>query len=132
MIASASLRGFRPVGMNLKASVSFSNQALNVLSSNVAGVLPGNRRPDEYIIYTAHWDHFGVNPSISGDSIFNGALDNATGTAALAELAEAFVSLKKRQDRSILSLPSLGRNKVFSEAGIMPPIRFSRSARPWP
>ncbi len=111
MIASASRKGFRAVGMNMAASVSFSNQAIEVTSNNVAGVLPGSKRPDEYIIYTAHWDHFGVNPSLSGDSIFNGALDNATGTAALIELAEAFISLPKGQDRSILFLAVTGEEQ---------------------
>ncbi|NLA48421.1 MAG: M28 family peptidase, partial [Bacteroidales bacterium] len=111
MIASAATGGFRPVSMNLKASVSFSNKAINILSNNVAGVLPGNKRSDEYIIYTAHWDHFGVNPSLEGDSIFNGALDNATGTAALFELAEAFVNLPERQDRSILFLAVTGEEQ---------------------
>ncbi len=111
IIASASLKGFRVVDMNLEASVSFSNQATEVSSNNVAGLLPGNKRPDEYIIYTAHWDHFGVNPSLDGDSIFNGALDNATGTAALIELAEAFISLGKRQDRSILFLAVTGEEQ---------------------
>ena len=111
MIASAAGRGFRAVDMKMKASVSFSNQAINVTSNNVAGVLQGSKRPDEYIIYTAHWDHFGVNPSISGDSIFNGALDNATGTAALIELAQAFISLPKKQDRSILFLAVTGEEQ---------------------
>lgn len=111
MISSAAGRGFRPVSMNQKASVGFSNQAIKVMSDNVAGVLPGNKRPDEYIIYTAHWDHFGVNPSLEGDSIFNGALDNATGTAALFELAEAFISLPKRQDRSIIFLAVTGEEQ---------------------
>lgn len=111
IIASASLKGFRAVDLNLEASVSFSNLATEVSSNNVAGVLPGNKRPDEYIIYTAHWDHFGVNPSLEGDSIFNGALDNATGTAALIELAEAFISLGKRQDRSILFLAVTGEEQ---------------------
>lgn len=111
MISSAAKRGFRPVSMNQKASVSFSNQAIKVMSDNVAGVLPGTKRPDEYIIYTAHWDHFGVNPSLEGDSIFNGALDNATGTAALFELAEAFISLPTRQDRSIIFLAVTGEEQ---------------------
>ena len=111
MISSAAKRGFRPASMNLNASVSFSNQAIKVMSDNVAGVLPGNKRPDEYLIYTAHWDHFGVNPSLEGDSIFNGALDNATGTAALFELAEAFVSLPTRQDRSIIFLAVTGEEQ---------------------
>ena len=101
---SASIRGFKPIRMNLKASVSFKNQTEYVKSNNVAALWPGTDRSDEYIIYTAHWDHFGVNPAFEGDSILNGALDNATGTAALLEIAEAFTRLPERQNRSILFL----------------------------
>ena len=103
-IASAAKRGFAPYSMNLQASLSFNNKVEYTKSNNVAALWPGSERADEYIIYTAHWDHFGVNPAFEGDSILNGALDNATGTAALVEIAEAFTSLAKRQDRSILFL----------------------------
>lgn len=101
---AAAKRGFKPVSMNLKASVSFKNQVEYTKSNNVAAVWPGSDRPDEYIIYTAHWDHFGVNPAFREDSILNGAVDNATGTAALLEIAEAFASLPARQNRSVLFL----------------------------
>ncbi len=101
---AASVRGFRPVNMNLKASLQFTNQVEYTTSNNVAGVLPGRERADEYVIYTAHWDHFGVNNSFEGDTILNGAVDNATGVAALIELAHAFGRLPERQDRSILFL----------------------------
>ncbi len=103
-IASAANPGFRPIDLKLKASVSFRNDIAYTESNNVAGVLPGSDHADEYVIYSAHWDHFGVNPSFSGDSILNGAVDNATGTAALIEVAKAFSTLPVKQDRSILFL----------------------------
>jgi len=102
--ASAAKRGFTPVNMNLKASIGFKNQIEYVTSNNVAALWPGSDQSGEYIIYTAHWDHFGVNPAFDGDSILNGAVDNATGTAALIEIAEAFSRLPKRQNRSVLFL----------------------------
>jgi len=101
---AATKRGFKPVDMNLKASVQFKNKAEHTKSNNVAAVWPGTDRSEEYIIYTAHWDHFGVNSAFKEDSIFNGAVDNATGTAALIEIARAFTRLPEKQNRSILFL----------------------------
>jgi Zn-dependent M28 family amino/carboxypeptidase len=101
---SAARRGFKPFSMNLKASFSFKNEVEYVKSNNVTAVWPGSDRPDEYIIYTAHWDHFGVNTALKEDTVMNGAVDNATGTAALLEIADAFISLPERQKRSILFL----------------------------
>lgn len=103
-IKAAAQMGFKPFDMQLKASVEFKNHAIHTKSNNVAGLLRGKKRPDEYIIYTAHWDHLGVNNSLKGDSIFNGAVDNATGVAALIEIARAFAGMPVRQDRSILFL----------------------------
>ena len=102
--ASAAKRGFTPINMNLKASVQIKNHVVYTKSNNVAAVWPGSDRSDEYIIYTAHWDHFGVNPAFKGDSILNGAVDNATGTAALLKIAEAFTKLPENQNRSVLFL----------------------------
>lgn len=104
LIASAAKRDFRSVEMKLKASLSFNNKIEYAVSNNVAAIWPGSERSDEYVIYMAHWDHFGINPSFEGDSILNGAVDNATGTAALLELAEAFTSLPEKPKRSILFL----------------------------
>ncbi len=104
MISSASSRGFIPVKMNLNASIQFNNSVEYTKSNNVAAVWPGKDQSDEYIIYTAHWDHFGINPAFQGDSVLNGALDNATGTAALIEIAEAYTKLRETQNRSILFL----------------------------
>jgi Zn-dependent M28 family amino/carboxypeptidase len=101
---AASVRGFKPVDMKMKASVHFRNYIEYTKSNNVAALLPGKEKPDEYIIYSGHWDHFGINSSFKGDSILNGAVDNATGAAALVEIAKAFKSLKQPQKRSVLFL----------------------------
>jgi len=88
--ASAKQKGFKPVPLGVKASLSFANQTRRFASKNVVGLLPGSSRPDEYVLYSAHWDHLGrCKPNAAGDDICNGAIDNATGTAALVALAEA-------------------------------------------
>ncbi|WP_041685326.1 M28 family metallopeptidase [Erythrobacter litoralis] len=82
--------GFKPVPLGLTMSTSFRNDIRTFQSQNVIGVLPGSERPDEYVLHTAHWDHLGrCTPAPDGDDICNGAIDNATGTAALVALAEA-------------------------------------------
>ena len=87
---AAKQKGFKPVELGLSASTSFDNSMRSFVSQNVIGVLPGTERPDEYVIHTAHWDHMGrCPPTPDGDDICNGAVDNATGTAALVALAEA-------------------------------------------
>jgi Zn-dependent M28 family amino/carboxypeptidase len=96
--------GFSAVPMNLKASVSFANKINHSLSKNVVGIVPGSEKPDEYFLYVAHWDHFGINPNLAGDNIFNGALDNASGTAALLELAQAWGSRTSPPTRGIVFL----------------------------
>jgi Zn-dependent M28 family amino/carboxypeptidase len=73
-------------------------------SSNVAGILKGSKRPDEAIVYTAHWDHFGIGEKENGDSIYNGAVDNGTSMAWALEIGEAFSSLQERPERSIMIL----------------------------
>jgi Zn-dependent M28 family amino/carboxypeptidase len=102
--ALAAQRDFAAMPLGLTASLSLRNTIEQSTSRNVLAVVPGSIRPDEYFVYMAHWDHFGIDPSLEGDQIFNGALDNATGTAGLLELAEAFMSLEQRPARSILFL----------------------------
>ncbi len=109
--AAAANPGFRAVPMGLRASLTLKNSIKIVTSRNVAALLKGSKRADEYVIYMAHWDHFGINPALEGDQIFNGARDNATGTAALIELAEAFGKLKRPPQRSILFLAVTGEEQ---------------------
>lgn len=90
LAAAAKKKDFRPVPLGLTASTSFSNDIRTFESQNVIGILPGTERPEEYVMHTAHWDHLGrCTPAPDGDDICNGAVDNATGTAALVALAEA-------------------------------------------
>ncbi|MFC2158281.1 M28 family metallopeptidase [Acidobacteriota bacterium] len=103
--------GFKAVPLGLKASLSMKNNIRNSISRNVIGLLPGSERAEEYIIYTAHWDHFGKDSNLEGDQIYNGALDNATGTAALIEIAEAYQKLGSPPKRSILFLAVTGEEQ---------------------
>ena len=91
-LAQAATRpGFKAVPLGLTVTTGFDNAVRRYASKNVIGLLPGAERPGEYVLYTAHWDHLGRCPANeSGDDICNGAIDNATGTAALVALAEAF------------------------------------------
>ena len=103
-IDKAAKPGFTYQPFGLTASLSLTNDISYSKSNNVLALLPGTDRADEIVIYSAHWDHFGVNPEMDGDNIFNGARDNATGTAALLELADAFVNAPEPPRRSILFL----------------------------
>ena len=97
-------RDFRPLELGAQASFTLRNEIREIRSRNVIGMVEGARRPEEYVIYTAHWDHLGMNEAMAGDNIYNGALDNASGTAALLEIAEAFTQLPQPPDRSIVFL----------------------------
>jgi len=103
--ASAAQPGFGAVPLGMTASVTLDNSVTESLSRNVLAVLPGTDRADEYVVYMGHWDHFGTSadPSLD-DPIFNGAKDNATGTAALLELARTYAALDERPARSLLFL----------------------------
>jgi Zn-dependent M28 family amino/carboxypeptidase len=94
-------KDFQPVALNAKATFHLTNTIREVQSKNVIAKLEGDKK-DEFIIYTAHWDHFGRDPNLKGDQIFNGAADNASGTSALIEMAQAFTKLGHKPERSIL------------------------------
>lgn len=88
--AAAKMPGFKAVPLGITASTGFDNSIRRLESKNVIGIMPGGERPDEYVLYTAHWDHLGhCPPNAEGDDICNGAIDNATGVASLIALAEA-------------------------------------------
>ena len=87
---AAQVKGFKAVPLGMKLSTGFKNDVRSFMSHNVIGILPGSEAPEEYVLHTAHWDHLGrCTPAPDGDNICNGAVDNATGTAALIALAEA-------------------------------------------
>ena len=100
---AAQQRGFRAVPLGLTASFTLNNQIRRFASHNVIGVLPGTTRPDEYVLYTSHWDHLGTCTETGEDRICNGAVDNASGTSALVALAEAHARAG-RAERSIIFL----------------------------
>jgi len=89
---------------DLTASVEVNNTIKKSISYNFIATLPGSEKPDEHIIYSAHWDHLGTDKTRKGDQIYNGAHDNATGTAGLIEVAEAFATLPEHPSRSMTFL----------------------------
>lgn len=96
-----------PVSLNATASVTLAQAIRTVDSQNVVAKLTGSAPDvqDEYVIYAAHWDHLGVGPAdASGDTIYNGAMDNASGTAAMLEMARAFKSLSVAPKRTMIFL----------------------------
>jgi len=108
----AQRRDFKPVelkGETLSAKYAVKTEVIT--SHNVAARLEGSKHPDETVVYSAHWDHIGVGkPDANGDTIFNGALDNASGTASLVELARGFAK-GKRPERSVLFLAVTAEEK---------------------
>ncbi len=104
LVRSAPNDEFSAQVLPLRLSVDLRRDVQPVVSHNVVGILRGAERPDEHVLYTAHWDHVGRNDDRDGDGIYNGAVDNATGTAALLELTEAFAGLPRPPDRSVVLL----------------------------
>ncbi|HSJ64003.1 MAG TPA: M28 family metallopeptidase [Gemmatimonadaceae bacterium] len=109
--AAAATKEFRPVTLDARASFDVDIGVRRIQSKNVLAKLTGSSRPDEFVVYTAHWDHLGRDTTAQGDQIFNGALDNASGTAALLEIAEAFAALDTAPSRSILFLAVTAEEK---------------------
>ncbi len=104
--AHAATRDFKPVPLGVTASVTIKNKLRTIDSRNVVAKLEGSdpALTDQYVVYSAHWDHFGVGLPVKGDSIYNGAYDNATGTAGLLLMAKAFKAMPTPPKRSILFL----------------------------
>jgi len=101
----ANQRGFKPIDLGMKVNAKLQTSVVFNTSNNVIAKITGSTRPDECIVYTAHWDHLGIGiPDANGDSIYNGALDNASGTAAILEIARAFKQQEKKPERSIVFL----------------------------
>src|SRR5437773_4682107 len=117
---SAVTKDFQPIILNAKANIEIKQQIRSFKSHNVIGRLEGSdsKLRDEYIIYTAHWDHLGRHPELQGDQIFNGAIDNASGVASVIELGAAFTKLNPPPNRSMLFMET-----TAEEAG-MPGAKF--------
>jgi Zn-dependent M28 family amino/carboxypeptidase len=113
-VKRANTRGFRAEPLKTTASAAVRNAIRRTNSHNFVAVLPGSKRPGEYVVYMAHWDHLGRLPGCSGDCTMNGAVDNATGTSGLLALANAFVKAKKKPERSIVFL-----SVTLEESGLL-------------
>lgn len=104
MRAYARKKDFKAVPLNSTVSLSLTTKLKYAMSHNVIATLKGTTTPDEYILYSAHWDHFGINKPVAGDSIYNGAVDNASGVAAVLAVAKLFTQQKEKPKRSIVFL----------------------------
>lgn len=102
--AAAGRPGFRAVPLDASASLELSSRSVEKRSRNVLGLLPGSEKPDEAVVYMAHWDHLGTHEGEAGDTIYNGAVDNATGVAGILEIAEALRKAPAPPKRSVLFL----------------------------
>ena len=109
--AAAARKDFKPVPLQAKANFDVKIDVRKIQSHNVVAKLQGGDRKDEYVIYTAHWDHLGRDTALKGDQIYNGAIDNASGSSALLEIAKAFSKLPSPPRRSVLFLSVTAEEK---------------------
>lgn len=111
LFTAAGQKGFKAVDLQATTSLTIHNQIKKSVSNNVIATIPGAERAEECIIYSAHWDHLGIGETVKGDSIYNGAVDNATGVAALLELAAAFQKSAHKPGRSIIFISFTGEEQ---------------------
>lgn len=104
LLKEAAQKSFKAIPLGLTASLTVRNAVKKSVSHNVAAVWPGEQHPEECVVYLAHWDHLGIGEKVDGDSIYNGAVDNATGVAAILEIARAFSRNPVKPARSVLFL----------------------------
>jgi len=134
LVASAHTRDFHPVPLGIRTSITFTNKISSVQTANVGGVLPGSdaRLAAQLVVLSAHHDHFGIGePDASGDRIYHGAVDNASGCAQVLAIAQAFAALPERPRRSVLALFVAGEergllgSKYYAEHPSVPPGRIA-------
>jgi Zn-dependent M28 family amino/carboxypeptidase len=113
LIVAAARRDFKPVPLGIHEKLTVHNSLQNIDSHNVIAKVTGSdaELKNTYVIYTAHWDHFGIGPEVNGDKIYHGAVDNASGSAALLEIARAYKQLSKPPSRTILFLSVTGEEQ---------------------
>jgi Zn-dependent M28 family amino/carboxypeptidase len=109
--AAAARKDFKPVVLEAKANFDVKIDARQIQSHNVVAKIDGGDKKDEYVVYTAHWDHLGRDSTLRADQIYNGAIDNASGTSAILEIAKAFSKLPTPPRRSILFLSVTAEEK---------------------
>ena len=123
---AAARRDFRPVSTGIHAAVEITSALRHVESDNVVAKLPGNdlRLGREAVLFTAHWDHKGIGPATNGDSIYNGAEDNASGVAAMLAAAQALVEVTPRPRRTVLFIATTAEESglLGSEAYVQAPL----------
>jgi len=129
--AAALRKDFKPVALGARARVRLASDLSTVQSRNVVALLPGSdaQRKNEYVIYSAHWDHMGRDTTLSGDQIFNGALDNASGTAQMLSIAKGFAALPTKPARSIMFVALTAEEKGLLGAryfATQPPVPLSQ------
>tara|TARA_R110001583_G_scaffold26142_2_gene94323 strand:- start:10593 stop:12242 length:1650 start_codon:yes stop_codon:yes gene_type:complete len=126
-IKKAETSNFEAVSLNCNLNLTIRTALTFQNSKNVVGIIKGSKHPDECIVYSAHWDHFGIGPKHNGDSIYNGAMDNGTALAAMLETAKAFSNLAVKPERSIVFISVTAEetgmfgSKYYVENGIFPP-----------
>ncbi|HEV2382916.1 MAG TPA: M28 family metallopeptidase [Terriglobia bacterium] len=110
---AALTRSFTPVPLGMEASLKLTNTIRDIESHNVIGKLEGSdpKLRNQYVIYTAHWDHLGIGPEVNGDNIYHGAVDNASGVSGVLEIARAFAEVQPKPRRSILFLSVTAEEK---------------------
>lgn len=126
LVRAAGRRDFRPRATGLHAAVQVTSRLRRVTSENVVGRLPGSdpRLGEQVVLFTAHWDHLGIGPKVEGDSIYNGAEDNASGVAGMLGAAAALVHELPRPRRSIVFVATTAEEKglLGSEAYVRDPL----------
>ena len=118
----ASIPGFKPFSMGLTASVSFDVAFKEANSHNIIGYVQGIKNPDEAVVYMAHWDHLGKVQTPDGVEIYNGAIDNATGTAAIITIAEKFSAMKPGPRRSVIFIAL-----TAEESGLLGSLHYAQN-----
>src|SRR5262245_18173809 len=122
----ALLQDFRPIPLKIRASVDLKNTLHRTDSKNVIGVLEGSEKRDEYVVFTAHWDHLGIGVPQNGDKIYNGAVDNASGVALMMEIARAATRTEIKPKRSLVFMAVTGEEQgllgsdYYSENPVFP------------
>jgi Zn-dependent M28 family amino/carboxypeptidase len=117
---------FKPVPLGVKAAVEVKNQMRHANSKNVIGVYDGSEKADEYVVFTAHWDHLGIGEPQNGDKIYNGAVDNASGVALMMEVARAATKVQPKPKRSLVFMAVTGEEQgllgsaYYSENPVFP------------
>lgn len=131
LLAASGKRDFRPIPLGIRIRGSLPAKVRQIDTRNVAAIVPGSdpKLKDQAVIFSAHWDHLGTGSPVNGDSIYNGAIDNATGCAVLLELARAWAALPEKPRRSALFLAvtaeegGLKGSEYYAEHPLIPPAK---------